>query len=164
MRIFSDRNFLLHPDIGLETRIRINYRILRFEFKLQGSIETTMMKRSFLLALIFAGILFSGQKPEAPLNIKLKMKGIKDTTIYLATYFGDKVLRVDSLRLNHEGVGILTRDKLQKEGIFLFYLNDKNYFEFLLGKNQKLSIEADFSNNMQNKFSGAEGSPLPGFH
>jgi len=115
-----------------------------------------MMKRSFLLVLIFAGILFSGQKPAAPFNIKLKIKGIRDTTIYLANYFGDKVLRVDSLKLNHEGIGILTRDKLQKEGIYLFYLNDKNYFEFLLGKNQQISIDADFNNNMQNKFSGAE--------
>lgn len=89
------------------------------------------MIRFYLILLISAGFLFSGQKSENPCSIKLKINNIKDTTVFLANYYGDKILRVDSVRLNHEGVGILTRNKAQKEGIYLFYLNDKNYFEFL---------------------------------
>jgi peroxiredoxin len=114
-----------------------------------------MLRRSYLLILLIAGILVTGQKPVAPLNIKLKMKGIRDTTLYLANYFGDKILRVDSIHLNHEGTGILSRDKMQKEGLYLFYKNEKNYFEFLLGSDQQFSIEADFSNSSQNRFSGS---------
>lgn len=115
-----------------------------------------MLKRSALIAIIFAGILFSGQKSTEPCRIKLKIKGIRDTTVYLANYYGNKILKVDSLKLNHEGVGILSRDKVQKEGLYLFYLNEKNYFEFLIGNKQQFSIEADFANSAQNKFSGAE--------
>jgi peroxiredoxin len=103
-----------------------------------------------------SAILLTGQKPVAPLNILIKMKGIRDTTLYLANYYGDKILKVDSVRLNHAGVGILVRNKTQKEGMYLFYLNDKNYFEFLLGSDQQFSIEADFSNSQQNKFTGSE--------
>jgi thiol-disulfide isomerase/thioredoxin len=115
-----------------------------------------IFRRFFLLFLLFAGILLTGQKPSDPFRIKLKMKGVRDTTLFLANYFGDKILRVDSIRLDHEGIGILSHDKAQKEGIYLIYKNDKNYFEFLLGKNQQLSVEAEFNNSAKNKFSGAE--------
>ena len=89
------------------------------------------MRRFYYILLIFIGILVSGLKPEVPCSIRLKISGIKDTSVYLASYYGDKILRVDSVRLNHDGIGVITRDKAQKEGIYLFYLNDKNYFEFL---------------------------------
>jgi peroxiredoxin len=114
-----------------------------------------MFRRFFLFVLLMAGILFSGQKIAAPCQIKLKIAGKKDTTVYFASYFGDKILKVDSVRLNHEGIGILTSEKAQKEGLYLFYLNEKNYFEFLIGKDQQFSIEADFNNSSRNKFSGA---------
>jgi hypothetical protein len=42
-----------------------------------------------------AGVLFSGQKSVPTCNIKLKVKGMKDTTLFLANYFGDKILKVD---------------------------------------------------------------------
>jgi peroxiredoxin len=103
-----------------------------------------------------SSILLTGQKPAAPLNIQIKMKGIRDATLYLANYYGDKILKADSVRLNHEGVGMLVRNKAQKEGMYLFYLNDKNYFEFLLGNDQQFTIEADFSNSPSNKFTGSD--------
>ncbi len=115
-----------------------------------------MTRRFILLIAFFGGILLTSQKPSDPCRINLKIKGIKDTTIYLANYFGSKILRVDSLRLNHQGIGLFSREKVQKEGIYLFYLNDKNYFEFLIGKNQQFSIEAEFNNGTKNKFTGAE--------
>lgn len=114
------------------------------------------MRRLQFILFILAGLILTGQKTDAPCNIKLKINGIKDTTVFLASYYGDKILRVDSVRLNHEGIGIITRNKAQKEGIYLFYLNDKNYFEFLIGKNQHISVEADFKNSSQNTFKGAD--------
>jgi peroxiredoxin len=98
----------------------------------------------------------SGLKPADPCLIEIKIKGVKDTTVYLANYFGNKILRVDSVRLNHQGTGVLTRNKPQNEGLYLIYLNEKNYFEFLVGQDQQFSIEADFANSAQNKFTGAE--------
>jgi len=115
-----------------------------------------MIRLSTLLILLLSGILLTGQKSVAPLNIQIKVKGMKDTTLYLANYYGDKILKVDSVRLNHEGVGMLVRNKAQKEGMYLFYLNDKNYFEFLIGGDQQFSIEADFKNSPQNKFTGSD--------
>src|SRR5674476_851171 len=115
-----------------------------------------MIRRSTLLILLMSAILLIGQKPVAPLNIQIKMKGMRDTTLYLANYYGDKILKVDSVRLNHEGLGMLNRNKAQKEGMYLFYLNDKNYFEFLIGRDQQFTIDADFSNSPQNKFTDSD--------
>jgi len=120
------------------------------------------MKRAALWILFIVCIALTGQKPVVSCNIRLKMKGIKDTTVYLANYFGDKILKVDSVRLNHEGIGIINHDKAQKEGLYLIYLNEKNYFEFLMGNDQQFSIEADFKNSAQNRFTGAEETAV--FH
>lgn len=114
-----------------------------------------MFRRNTLLILLIATLLLTGQKPVTTCNIKLNIKDIRDSTVYLANYYGDKILKVDSIRLNHEGIGILSREKEQKEGLYLFYLNEKNYFEFLMGSDQQFSIEADFGNSSKNKFSGA---------
>ena len=114
-----------------------------------------MVRRSILLILLLSGILLTGQKPVAPFNIQLKIKGLKDTTLFLANYYGDKILKVDSVSLNHQGTAVLVRNKAQKEGMYLFYLNDKNYFEFLLGNDQQFSLEADFHNSAQNRFTGS---------
>jgi peroxiredoxin len=115
-----------------------------------------MVRRFFLLILIFSGCLLYGQKPAVTCDIQIKMNGIRDTTLYLANYFGDKILRVDSVRLNNQGFGMLVREKPHKEGLYLFYLNEKNYFEFLIGSDEQFSIEADFSNASKNKFTGAD--------
>lgn len=114
-----------------------------------------MLKRYSLFILLISGVILTGQKPVTTCNISVKMKGIRDSTIYLANYFGDKILKADSIKLNHEGIGILSREKAKNEGLYLFYLNDKNYFEFLMGSDQQFSVEADFGNSSQNKFSGA---------
>lgn len=120
-----------------------------------GAKNIYMSGRIAFLILFFAGFVFSGQKQAEPCRIELKMKGIHDTTIYLANYFGNKILKLDSVRINNNGIGIINREKALNEGLYLFYLNDKNYFEFLIGNDQVFSIEADFSRSSQNRFSGA---------
>jgi hypothetical protein len=120
-----------------------------------GAKNLYMSGRIAILMLFFAGLVFSGQKQAEPCRIELKMKGIHDTTIYLANYFGNKILKLDSVRINNNGIGTINRVKALNEGLYLFYLNDKNYFEFLIGNDQVFSIEADFSRSSQNRFSGA---------
>lgn len=115
-----------------------------------------MFRVSVLSVLLFTAVIFSGQKPADPCRITLKIKGLKDTTVYLANYFGNKILKVDSIRLNREGSAVLSKSKDLNEGLYLFYLNEKNYFEFLIGKNQQISIDADFSGIASNKFTGSE--------
>lgn len=115
-----------------------------------------MFRVSFLSVLLFSAVIFSGQKPADPCRITLKIKNLKDTTVYLANYFGNKILKVDSVRLNREGSAVLSKSKDLNEGLYLFYLNEKNYFEFLIGKNQQISIDADFANIPSIKFNGSE--------
>ncbi len=121
-----------------------------------------MFRVTVLSILLITAAILSCQKPADPCRITLKIKGLKDTTVYLANYFGNKILKVDSVRLNHAGSATFTKSKILNEGLYLFYLNEKNYFEFLIGKNQQISIDADFSNSNANRFSGAEETI--GFH
>ncbi|MCE1198862.1 MAG: DUF5106 domain-containing protein, partial [Marinilabiliales bacterium] len=114
------------------------------------------MKRIFYLSsLIVVWLLCFHGQPGGKVRINLKINGKKDTTLYLACYFGDKILKVDSVKLDHEGKAIFVKDSLQKEGLYLFYLNDKHYFEFLLGSHQELDLYADFSDVSRNRFKGA---------
>lgn len=106
--------------------------------------------------MFLAWLFLTGQKPAESCRINLKIRGMKDTTLYLANYFGNKILRVDSLRLDRDGTGTLVKKDKLGEGLYLFYLNDKNYFEFLVGSDQQFSIEANFAKSQDNKFYGAE--------
>lgn len=116
-----------------------------------------MSRRSFLFILIITvGVAVTGLRPPEPCRIKARFKGISDTTIFLANYYGNKILKVDSFRLNHSGEGTVSRQKPLEEGLYLFYLNDKKYLEFLVGPDQQFSVDADFDANSHNKFSGAE--------
>jgi peroxiredoxin len=88
-------------------------------------------------------------------QIKVSFDDVKDTTIYLAHYYGSKVLKTDSVRLDKNGHGVFEGKKELHEGIYLIYLNDKNFFDFLVGADQQFQIKASFQNRAKRQFTGA---------
>ena len=54
-----------------------------------------MFRLLILSVLLFTGVLISGQKSADSCQITLNIKGIKDTTVYLANYYGNKILKID---------------------------------------------------------------------
>ncbi len=117
-------------------------------------------KKGFTLILLFTLLSACGAimafRPVPKQQITVKLEGTNDATVYLAHYFGNKVLRIDSMRTDLNGQGAFTRTDPWKPGIYLVYMNDKNYFEFLLGSDQQFSINASFDKNDQIRFTGAD--------
>jgi peroxiredoxin len=110
------------------------------------------MKKLLAILLQLGAIsICSGQNPYH--KIKISLEGVGDTSIFLAHYYGSKVLKADSVRLDKNGDGVLEGKKEYPKGIYLIYLNDKNFFDFLLGADQQFQIKASFQGKHQ--FSGA---------
>ena len=89
------------------------------------------------------------------LQIKVTLDGVKDTNIYLAHYYGSKVLRVDSVKLDKTGTGIFKYKQNRDQGIYVLYLNKDKYLEFLLGADQQFSIHTSFEPQAKRIFIGA---------
>ena len=92
-------------------------------------------------------------------NIDIQINGLKDTTLILGHYFEKKLLVNDTIMVDNTGKGIFSGDEKLPEGLYVIYLPDKNYFDFLVGKEQQLSIQTENHDFLQNmKITGSKES------
>jgi thiol-disulfide isomerase/thioredoxin len=111
------------------------------------------MTRTMLFALAF---IFSINITNAQgYLIEVKVEGIKDTTLQLGYYFGEKTLLADKAPLNSNGIAVFSGDSLLPRGMYFVVVPD-NYFEIILGDNQQFSISTTSDNVNENlKFKGS---------
>ncbi|MBN8703075.1 MAG: redoxin domain-containing protein [Bacteroidetes bacterium] len=77
-------------------------------------------------------------------NIKIKIKGVKDTFCLLANHFGDKQYIQDTLKVDASGkMSITKKDGKYDGGIYLVVVPNKKYFEFIMDETQNFTIETD---------------------
>ena len=88
-------------------------------------------------------------------QIKLSLPEQKDTRVYLASYYGDKIFRVDSTKTDQQGNAVLSGKSKLDEGFYLLYLDKDHYFDFLVGNEQNFSIKGTFESAESQQFSGA---------
>ncbi len=91
---------------------------------------------SFICAFAFAG-------PKEGFQIKVKINGLKDTTLLLGYHFGEKKLVIDTTRINSKGIAVFQADTLLKGGVYLIVLPGMSYFEVLVTGNQRFSVDTD---------------------
>jgi thiol-disulfide isomerase/thioredoxin len=95
-------------------------------------------------------------------NIKIKIKGLKDTVCFLGNYFGDKQYLRDTAKLNSKGEGVFKGKEDLPRGIYLIVTPDKKkYFEIIVNKEMNFSVEtdtADFAGSV--KFKGSDENRL----
>lgn len=109
----------------------------------------------FIVFTFFALVFLPAVIWAQPLQIKVTLEGLKDTNIYLANYYGGKILRVDSARIDRTGTAIFMNKELRPQGIYVIYLNKDNYLDFLLGADQQFSLTTSFVTPIKRIFSGA---------
>lgn len=92
----------------------------------------------FILLIIYCSNTFAdGYK------IKVKIDGLKDTSLYLGYHFGDKKFVTDTVIIDHKGVAVFEGDEKLGGGIYLIVLPSKTYFEIIIDKDQEFTIETD---------------------
>jgi hypothetical protein len=111
---------------------------------------------AIIIAFLFLGLTaFSQELPEQPFQIKVTLDGLKDTNIYLAHYYGSKILRIDSARLDRTGTAMFKNKEERAKGIYVVYLNKDKYFDFLIGADQQFMIHSSFEPQAKRVFKGA---------
>ena len=114
------------------------------------------MTIKIITLLILVVITLPKQLNAQPFKVNISINGVKDTNIYLAHYFGSKILRIDSLKLDHEGKGAFKYKEERPQGIYVIYLNKDKYFDFLLGNDQQFSIQTSFEPKSEKHIEGAD--------
>ena len=88
-----------------------------------------MIKKLVLLT----AILVSSNGLFAQHNFTFKIKGISDTTVYLANYFGGKLYYNDTTQVGADGVAIFKGEETKPGGIYAVIFPDKKtYFQVIV--------------------------------
>lgn len=76
-------------------------------------------------------------------RIDVEIKGIPNDTLILGEYFTSRMVPKDTLVLDKTGKGSFTGKEALTGGLYLIYIDQDHYFDFLLGDDQELQISAD---------------------
>lgn len=102
---------------------------------------------------VFSLLISSGCFAQQGYNIKFRITGLKDTTIYLGNYYGESTYLKDTARVNNNGEFVFNSSKsLAYQGVYFLVLDKTKIFEMVVGKNQHFSMStstADYVRNMQ---------------
>ena len=74
-------------------------------------------------------------------EIRIKITGLRDSLVHLANYYGDKQYLKDSAKVDAAGNVLFKGAEPLPGGIYLFVFPNKTYFELLVDKEQKFSME-----------------------
>lgn len=95
--------------------------------------------------LTIVTILFAFSVSAQNYRIELKVDGLKDSTIQMGYYFGEKTLLADTATMNSNGVAVFKGDSLLPRGMYFIVLPN-SYFELLITDNQQFSIGTTLEN------------------
>ncbi|MCT4616444.1 MAG: AhpC/TSA family protein [Marinifilaceae bacterium] len=119
------------------------------------------MKKAFSLFLLASLCSFSTNVFSQNYRIELNLESTVDT-VYLAHYFDGRIFADDTI-VAKQGKAIFSGDKKLSEGIYVLYLSNHKYIDFLLGDDQDFKMEgnsADFIGSL--KITGS--AETEGFH
>ncbi len=106
--------------------------------------KISVKKLPLILLILLTNSVFSQIKEG--FSIHGKVKGIKDTTVFLAHYFGynQQVIK-DTAKVDGEGMFHFEGNKSLPEGLYLVSLPKQKYMDIVIG-NQEFSFETDTVN------------------
>lgn len=124
--------------------------------------KITKMKNaltSFVLTVCFSVACVSSSFGQG-YSLKLRVKGLKDTTCYLAYHYGDKQYLKDTAAVDKNGYFTFEGKEALPGGIYMAVLPDKRYFEIIVTE-QSFSMETDTSDYIMGmKVKGSEENKL----
>lgn len=96
---------------------------------------------AILFICLFASTAFSQEIPGYKIDIKVK--NLKDTSVFLGYYFGKYQYIRDTVQLNANGEGVFETSDTVGGGIYFIVLPSKKYFEILLDRERTFYAECD---------------------
>lgn len=100
------------------------------------------LRPGFLLLVLISAAAYA----QPGYKIDFKIKGLKDTTAYLAYYQTDQTYLRDTAKVDSHGNFTFDNTKPLLQGVFLLVLNKTQLFQFVIGNDQRFSMETDTSN------------------
>ena len=73
-------------------------------------------------------------------KINVEITDLKDTSIYLGYYYGDKTYVKDTVILDNKGKGVFEGDSLLNQGLYIVVMPNKTYFDIIIGDDQHFSV------------------------
>ena len=101
--------------------------------------------KSIFSILIFFIFLYSFQpaKAQQGYDLKIKISGLRDTTIFLGYYYGESTFVKDTAKINNKGEFSFAKDTPLEHGVYFLVLGRSKLFDIAAGKDQKFSISTD---------------------
>ncbi|MFT4660460.1 MAG: thiol-disulfide isomerase/thioredoxin [Patiriisocius sp.] len=93
-------------------------------------------------------------------KIEVEVNGLKDTTIFLANYFGKKMYYADTAIVNNKGVAVFEGHEAFKGGKYALVMPGPKFFDLILDE-QHFELKTDTSDYVRNiEFKGSESNKI----
>jgi thiol-disulfide isomerase/thioredoxin len=108
------------------------------------------MLRNKLLVILSILAISSSAFAGSGYKIKVRFHNLKDTTLILGHHFSKSIYPDDTLRLNSKGIGYFSGKKKLDPGLYIVFVPSKgNYFDIIIGEDQRFSLETDTADYIQ---------------
>src|SRR5882724_10047729 len=119
------------------------------------------MKIRFILFLMIGSVSAFSQ---SGYKINFKIKGWKDKTAYLGTYYGETTRIKDTAQVNQSGEFSFDNKISLQQGVYMIVVKNKSFnriFDFVVSEDQVFTLETDTSDYVQHmKVTGDEDNKL----
>lgn len=112
---------------------------------------------SLLLTTVVSLAISTSVHAQQAYEINLSIKGISQSDAILGHYLGKSMYPDDTAKLDINGKGVFKGKKNLTQGLYIIYLPNGQYFEFIMGADQQFSLSADTTDYV--KTLQSEGSP-----
>lgn len=98
-----------------------------------------LLRPGFILLVLLSASAYA----QTGSKLDFKIKGLKDTTVYLGYYSGDQTYIRDTARVSPQGAFTFEDPKTLVQGVYMVVLDRTPIMQFVLGFDQRFLIETD---------------------
>src|SRR5688572_31905350 len=98
------------------------------------------MRVSFFALCLFISACCSAQPGY---NLKFKIAGLKDTTIYLGHFYSESTYIKDTAQVNTQGEFSFEGKNALRQGVYFLVLGKNKQFDMVIGHDQHFSMTSD---------------------
>jgi thiol-disulfide isomerase/thioredoxin len=115
------------------------------------------MRKIFFILFFLSVSAFSFGQLKNGYSIDITIKGLQDSTVFMAYHLGDKQYIKDTIKLDRVGHGVIHGQETLPQGIYMIVLPGMKYFEFLISSGQHFSLSCNYPDYVNSlKFTGSD--------